>query len=136
MRLGHFCLLWTIYVFLFFDTLSLVTPLSLLINLSFLKPLSIVFQDGIWLVCFNMVVCARKKKKKESIKKKKIKRVLIKFWEVKFKEEVLLWRRGEKKKCWMKIPKRVDIPTNPENTYYSPLPIFISFSLLLPYIMS
>ena len=84
----------------------------------------------------------RKKKRKkneeekESVKKKKIKMVLIKFWEVKFKEEVLLWRRGEKKKCWMKIPKRVDIPTNPENTYYSPLPIFISFSLLLPYIMS
>ena len=60
MRLGHFCLLWAIYVFFFFslDTLSLVTLLSLLISLSFLKPLSIVFQDGIWSICFNMVVCA------------------------------------------------------------------------------
>ena len=149
MRLGHFCLLWAIYVFFFFDTLSLVIPLSLLISLSFLKPLSIVFQDRIWLVCFNVVVCAKKKgkkkfkeKKKEegkSVKKKKIKRVLIKFWEVKWNDGILLWRRrrGEKKKCWMEIPKRVEIPTNLENTsYYSPLPIFISFPLLLPYITS
>ena len=137
MRLSHFCLLWAIYVFFFFDTLSLVTPLSLLISLSFLKPLSIVFQDGIWLVCFNMVVCARKKKKKESIKKKKIKRVLIKFWEVKWKEGILLCRKRRGEKCWMEIPKRVDIPTNLENTsYYLPSPIFISFPLLLPYITS
>ena len=148
MRLGHFCLLWAIYVFFFFflDTLSLVTPLSLLISISFLNPLSIVFQDGIWLVCFNVVVwkrIQRRKKKKEegkSVKKKKIKRVLIKFCEVKWKEGVLLWRRrGEKKKknCWMEIPKRVDIPTNLENTsYYLPSPIFISFPLLLPYITS
>ena len=122
--LSHIC------VFLFFDTLPLVTPLSLLISLSFLKPLSIVFQDGIWLVCFNMVVCARKKKKKESIKKKKIKRVLIKFWEVKWKEGILLWRRrrGEKK-CWMEIPKRVDIPTNLENTSYIYLYPFLFHSL-------
>ena len=106
MTLGHFCLLWAIYVFCFFflDTLSLVTPLSLLISLSFLKPLSIVFQDGIWSVCFNVVVCVRiqrrKKnfKKKKSVKNKKIKRVLIKFWEVKCKEGVLLWRRRVEKK--------------------------------------
>ena len=69
MRLGYFCLLWAIYVFFFFflDTLSLVTQLSLLISLSFLKPLSIVFQDGIWSVCFNVVVwkiIQRRKKKK------------------------------------------------------------------------
>ena len=67
MRLGHFCLLWAIYVifFLFLDTLSLVTLLSLLISLSFLKPLSIVFQDGIWSICFNMVVCARIQRRKK-----------------------------------------------------------------------
>ena len=158
MRLGHFCLLWAIYVFFFFDTLSLVTPLSLLINLSFLKPLSIVFQDGIWSVCFNVVVCARiqrrrkkriekKKKKKEkrkeeekeSVKKKKIKRVLIKFWEVKWKEGILFWRRrrGEKKNVEWKFQK--------ELTFWKILktlliiylhPFFISFPLLLPYITS
>ena len=113
MRLGHFCLLWAIYVFFFLDTLSLVTPLSLLISLSFLKPLSIVFQDGIWSVCFNVVVCVRiqrrkkkknwkkkriQKKKRENVKKKKIKKVLIKFWEVKWKEGILLWRRRVEKK--------------------------------------
>ena len=102
MRSGHFCLLWAIYVFCFFflDTLSLVTPLSLLISISFLKPLSIVFQYGIWSVCFNVVVCARiqPKKKRKNVKKKKIKRVLIKFWEVKCKEGILLWRRRVKKK--------------------------------------
>ena len=129
MRLGHFCLLWAIYVFFFFflDTLSLVTPLNFLISLSFLKPLFIAFQDGIWSVCFNMVVCVRiqrrkkkkriqrrkkkknskkqkknskkkRKKKRKSVKKKKIKRVLIKFWEVKCKEGVLLWRRRVEKK--------------------------------------
>ena len=102
MRLGHFCLLWAIYVFFFFflDTLSLVTLLSLLISLS------IVFQDGIWSICFNLVVCARiqkkkkfkGKKKKKNVKRKKIKRVLIKFWVVKCKEGVLLWRRRVEKK--------------------------------------
>ena len=121
MRLGHFCLLCAIYVFFFFflNTLSLVIPLSLLISISFLKPLSIVFQDGIWSVCFNVVVCARiqrrkkkknsKKRKRKSVKKKKTKRVLIKFWEVKCKEGVLHWRRrvikkkmlnGNSKKSW------------------------------------
>ena len=151
MRLGHFCLLCAIYVFFFFflNTLSLVIPLSLLISISFLKPLSIVFQDGIWSVCFNVVVCARiqrrkkkknsKKRKRKSVKKKKTKRVLIKFWEVKCKEGVLHWRRRviKKKKWWMEIPKRVDIPTNLENpSYYLPSPIFILFPLLLPYITS
>ena len=76
MRLGHFCLLWAIYVFFFFflDTLSLVTPLNFLISLSFLKPLFIAFQDEIWSVCFNMVVCVRiqrRKKKKKRIKRRK-----------------------------------------------------------------
>ena len=67
--LSHIC------VFLFFDTLPLVTPLSLLISLSFLKPLSIVFQDGILLVCFNVVVCARiQRRKKKKIEKKRKKR--------------------------------------------------------------
>ena len=76
MTLGHFCLLWAIYVFCFFflDTLLLVTPLSLLISLSFLKPLSIVFQDGIWLVCFNVVVCVRIQKRKKKEKGKLSKR--------------------------------------------------------------
>ena len=71
-RLDHFCLLWAIYVFFFFflDTLLLVTSLSLLISLSFLKPLSIVFQDGIWSVCFNVVVCARIQREKKKSKQK------------------------------------------------------------------
>ena len=124
MRLCHFCLLWAIYVYFFFDTLSLVTLLSLLISLSFLKPLSIVFQDGIWSVCFNVVVCARiqrwkkknnwmkkkiKKKKRKSVRKKKIKRVLIKFWKVKWKDRILLWRRrkGEKKIVEWKFQKEL-----------------------------
>ena len=123
-----------------------IIPLSLLISLSFLKPLSIVFQDGIWSICFNVVVCARiqrrkkktierkkkfkEKKERKSVRKKKIKRVLIKFWEVKCKEEVLLWRRRvKKKKCWMEIPKRVDIPTNLENTSYFYLHPFLFHSL-------
>ena len=73
MRYGHFCLLWAIYVFYFFflDTLSLVTLLSLLISLSFLKPLSIVFQDGIWLVFLNVVVWKRIQRRKKKNKKKK-----------------------------------------------------------------
>ena len=76
MRLGHFCLLWAIYVFFFFDTLSLVTPLSLLISLSFLKPLSIVFQDWIWSVCFIVVDCTRIQiRKKKKIQRKKRKRI-------------------------------------------------------------
>ena len=91
MRLGHFCLLWAIYVFYFFflDTLSLVTLLSLLISLSFLKPLSIVFQDEIWLVCFNVVVCARiqRRKKKTNWKKKKKKKIQRKKKEKCQKEE-------------------------------------------------
>ena len=142
--LSHIC------VFLFLDTLSLVTPLSLLISLSFLKPLSIVFQDGIWSVYFNVVVWKRiqgkkekrkriKKKKKKSVKKKKIKRVLIKFCEVKWKEGILLWRRrrGEKKICWMEIPKRVDILTNLENTSYIYLThyYFIPFTFTLHYVL-
>ena len=40
----------------------------------------------------------KEKKERKSVRKKKIKRVLIKFWEVKCKEEVLLWRRRVKKK--------------------------------------
>ena len=126
--LSHIC----VFCFFFLDALSLVTPLSFLISLSFLKPLSIVFQDEIWLVCFNVVVCARiqrrkkktierkkkfkEKKERKSVRKKKIKRVLIKFWEVKCKEEVLLWRR-------------VDIPTNLKNTSYFYLHPFLFHSL-------
>ena len=59
-------------MFFSFDTLSLVTPLSLLISLSFLKPLSIVFQDGIWPVCFNVVVYARIQRRRRRKKKKRI----------------------------------------------------------------
>ena len=83
MRLGHFCLLWAIYVFFFFDILSLVIPLSLLISLSFLKPLSIVFQDWIWSVCLNVVVCMRiQRRKKTEFKerKKKFKEKKKKHW--------------------------------------------------------
>ena len=104
------------FFFFFLDTLSLVTPLSLLISLSFLRPLSIVFQDGIWSVCFNVVdwkrIQRRKKKKKgegKSVKKKIIIRVLIKFWEMKWKEGILLWkrRRGEKKNVVWKFQKEL-----------------------------
>ena len=93
MRLCHFCLLWAIYVFYFFflDTLSLVTPLNLLISLSFLKPLFIVFQGRIWSVCFNVVVCVRIQRRKR-IKKKK------------FKEERKKKKRKKKKKG--KVSKR------------------------------
>ena len=73
-----------------------------------------------------------KKKKRKSVRKNKIKRVLIKFWEVKWKEGILFWkrRRGEKKKiCWMGIPKRVDIPTNLENTSYIYLHPFLFYFL-------
>ena len=50
---------------------------------------------------------------------------------MKWKEGILLWRRrrGEKKKCWMEIPKRVDIPTNLENTSYIYLHPFLFYSL-------
>ena len=76
MRLDNFCLLWAIYMFFFFflDTLSLVTPLSLLISLSFLKPSSIVFQDEIWSVCFNMVVWKRIQRKKKLKRRKRNKK--------------------------------------------------------------
>ena len=54
----------------------------------------------------------KKKKKKEgkSVKKKIIKRVLIKFWEMKWKEGILLWRRrrrGEKKNVEWKFQKEL-----------------------------
>ena len=169
MRLGHFFLLWAIYVFFFFflDTLSLVTPLNFLISLSFLKPLFIAFQDGIWLVCFNMVVCVRiqrrkkkkefkeerkkriqrnkkriqkkkRKKKRNSVKKKKIERVLIKFWEVKCKEGVLLWRRRvEKKNVEWKFEKELTFQQILKTLLIIYLHLFLFHSLLLlPYIMS
>ena len=152
MRLGYFCLLWAIYVFFIFflDTSSLVTPLSLLISLSFLKPLSIVFQDGIWSVCFNVVVWKRiqrrkkkkkKKKKREgkSVKKKIIKRVLIKFWEVKWKDGILLWKEEEVKKKKMlngNSKKSWHSDKSWKHFLYLPSPIFILFPLLLPYITS
>ena len=85
---------WDYAIFVYFEPYMRVLlflswyiiPLSLLISLSFLKPLSIVFQDGIWSVCFNVVDCARiqrrrkkriekknkKKKKKEKKKKRKV----------------------------------------------------------------
>ena len=109
-----------------------------------------MFQDGIWSVCFNVVVCARiqrKEKKKELRKKKEEEKESVKKEENKKGSHQILWSEMEGrsivlkkkrwKKNWMEIPKRVDIPTNLENTsYYSPLPIFISFPLLLPYITS
>ena len=129
-----------------------IIPLSLLISLSFLKPLSIVFQDGIWSICFNVVVCARiqrrkkktierkkkfkEKKERKSVRKKKIKRVLIKFWEVKCKEEVLLWRRRVKKKKMLNGNSKKSWHSNKswKHFLFLPSPIFISFPLLLPYI--
>ena len=142
MRLCHFCLLWAIYVYFFFDTLSLVTPLSLLISLSFLKPLSIVFQDGIWSVCFNLVVCTRiqkknekkkeEKEKRKSVKKKKIKRVLIKFWEVKWKEGILLWRRrrGEKKNVEWKFQKELTLLSTFTHFYFIPFAFTLHYVLI------
>ena len=49
------------------------------------------------------------KKKKESVKKKEIERILIKFWEVKWKEGILFWRRrrGEKKIVEWKFQKEL-----------------------------
>ena len=129
-----------------------IIPLSLLISLSFLKPLSIVFQDGIWSICFNVVVCARiqrrkkktierkkkfkEKKERKSVRKKKIKRVLIKFWEVKCKEEVLLWRRRVKKKKMLNGNSKKSWHSDKswKHLLFLPSPIFISFPLLLPYI--
>ena len=143
------------YFSFFFDTLSLVTPLSLLISLSFLKPLSIVFQDWIWSICFNVVVCKRIQRKKEKFKEKKEKELKreekkecqkeenkkgsyqILRSEMEGRNTTLKKKSWKKKICWMKIPKRVDIPTNLENTSnYLSSPIFISFPLLLPYITS
>ena len=141
--LNHIC----VFLFLFLDTLSLVTSLSLLISLSFLKPLSMVFQDEIWSVCFNVVVCARiqkrkkkekKKKKKENVKRKKIKTALIKFWEVKCKEGILLWRRrGEKKIVEWKFQKELTFWQILKTLLIIYLHLFLFHSfLLLPYIMS
>ena len=45
--------------------------------------------------------------KKISVKKKKIKKVLIKFWEVNCKEGVLLWRRRGKKNVEWKFQKEL-----------------------------
>ena len=80
-----------------------------------------------------------KKNKKEKYQKEENKKGFssnFEKWNLRkenyFEEEEL-----KKKKCWMEIPKRVDIPTNLENTSnYLPSPIFISFPLLLPYITS
>ena len=151
MRLGHFCLLWAIYVFFFFflDTLSLVTQLSLLISLSFLKPLSIVFQDGIWSVCFNVVVLKRiqrrkKKKKKEeekeSVKKEENKKGSYQILrsEMEGRNTALKRRRGEKKKKMLNgnSKKSWHSDTSWKHFLYLPSPIFILFPLLLPYITS
>ena len=116
------------------DTLSLVTPLSLLISLSFLKPLSIVFQYGIWSVCFNVVVwkrIQRKKKKREKCQKednKKSSHQILRN-EMEGRNTALKKKKRWKKKCWMEIPKRVDIPTNLENTSYIYLHPFLFYSL-------
>ena len=51
---------------------------------------------------------------------------------MKWKEGILLWRRRvekKKKNCWMEIPKRVDIPTNLENTSYIHLHPFLFYFL-------
>ena len=112
MRLGHFCVLWAIYVFcvFFLDTSSLVTLLSLLISLSFLKPLSIVFQDGIWLVFLNVVVWKRiqRRKKKNKKKRKKKKEKCQKEENKKGSHQILRSEMegrsvGLKKKRWKKI---------------------------------
>ena len=129
--------------FSFLDTLSLVTSLSLLISLSFLKPLSIVFQDGIWSVCFNVVVCARIQRKKKKIQRKKKKKKKEKCQkednkkssyqilrnEMEERNTALKKKKRWKKKCWMEISKRVDIPTNLENTFYFYFHPFLFHSL-------
>ena len=142
------------FFFLFLDTLSLVTSLSLLISLSFLKPLSIVFQDGIWSVCFNVVVCARiqrrrkkknwekkkrKKKEKESVKKEENKKSSYQILrsEMEGRNTALKRRRGEKKKMLNENSKKSwHSDKSWKHFLYLPSPIFILFSLLLPYITS
>ena len=65
MRLGHFCLLWAIYVFFFFflDTLSLVTPLNFLISL--------ISRWNLISLCQYGGLCENSKKKEKRIQRKK-----------------------------------------------------------------
>ena len=134
------------FFFFFLDTLSLVTPLNLFISFSFLKPLSIVFQDGIWSFCFNVVVCARiqrrkkksKKKKNEKCQKEENKKGCHQILRSEIEERsTVLKKKRWKKKCWMEISKRVDITTNLENTsyiYFHPF-YFIPFTFTLHYVL-
>ena len=93
----------------------------------------------------------RKKKKKkrnwEKKKKKKKEKGKLSKEENKKGSHQILWSEMEgrstvlkkkswKKNSWMEIPKRVDIDKSWKHFLYLPLPIFISFPLLLPYIMS
>ena len=76
----------------------------------------------------------RKKKKeeeKESVKKEENKKGSYQILrsEMEGRNTALKRRRGEKKKCSMEIPKRVDIPTNLENTSYIYLHPFLFYSL-------
>ena len=104
-----------------------------------------MFQDGIWLVYFNVVVCVRiqrrkkkkfkgKKKERERKKGKVPKRRKLKGFSSNFekwngRKEHCFEEVEVKKKCWMQIPKRVDIPTNLENISYIYLhPFFISIA--------
>ena len=107
-----------------------------------------MFQDGIWLVYFNVVVCVRiqrrkKKKSKEKKKRERKKGKVPKRRKLKgFSSNFEKWNgRKEhcfeevevKKKCWMQIPKRVDIPTNLENTSYIYLhPFLFNFLYFYP----
>ena len=147
MRLGHFCLLWAIYVFFFFflDTLLLVTPLRLFNWHFFLKAL--IHSVSRWNL-ISLFQCSglcenskkkekkiqRKKKKRERKKGKVPKRRKLKGFSSNFekwngRKEHCFEEVEVKKKCWMQIPKRVDIPTNLENTSYIYLhPFFISIA--------
>ena len=73
----------------------------------------------------------KKEEEKESVKKEENKEGSYQILrsEMEGRNTALKRRRGEKKKCSMEIPKRVDIPTNLENTSYIYLHPFLFYSL-------
>ena len=112
-----------------------------------------MFQDGIWSVCFNVVVCAiiqrRNKKKKRGKRRKKEKKEKCQKEDNKKGSHQILWNEMEgrntalkKKKRWKKkmlngnSKKSWHSDKSWKHFLYLPSPIFILFPLLLPYITS
>ena len=122
-----------------------------------------MFQDGIWSVCFNVVVCARIQRRKEKKKRKKEKRIQRrkkKEFKKKEKEKEKCQKEENKKGshqnfvkwngrteyCFEEEEVKKKLNGNSKKSWHSdkswkhflylPLPIFISFPLLLPYITS